>query len=40
MKARRDQVATGAYDYHPIDLDANPLAHMDWLQEQVGRRPF
>jgi hypothetical protein len=31
MRARRDQVATGSFDYEPIDLNANPLAHMDWL---------
>lgn len=32
MQARRDQVAHGWFDYEPIDLDANPLAHMDWLR--------
>ncbi|MCW2923381.1 MAG: hypothetical protein JWM98_785 [Thermoleophilia bacterium] len=35
MLARRDHlVEAGAYDYHPIDLNANPLAHMDWLHSQ------
>jgi hypothetical protein len=38
MRARRDQVAIGFFDYEPIDLNANPLAHMDWLQG--GRRPY
>lgn len=32
MRARRDQVARGWFDYEPIDLEANPLAHMDWLR--------
>lgn len=34
MRARRDQVARGWFDYEPIDLDANPLAHMDWLRSR------
>jgi hypothetical protein len=38
MRARRDQVARGSFDYEPIDLNANPLAHMDRLQG--GRRPY
>ncbi len=40
MRARRDQIATGGFRYHPIDLNANPLAHMDWLQTQVGKRAY
>lgn len=32
MQARRDQVARGWFDYEPIDLHANPLAHMDRLR--------
>lgn len=38
MRARRDQLATGSFDYAPIDLNADPLAHMDFLLG--GRRPF
>ncbi|MCW2926353.1 MAG: hypothetical protein JWM86_321 [Thermoleophilia bacterium] len=34
MRARRDQVRTGSWTYEPIDLNANPLAHIDWLRSQ------
>ncbi len=40
MRARRDQLTTGSFDYEPIELNANPLAHMDWLHEQLGPRSF
>ena len=38
MRMRRDQLATGGYEYEPMDLNANPLAHMDWLNG--GRHPY
>ncbi|MCB0879606.1 MAG: hypothetical protein KDC46_11600 [Thermoleophilia bacterium] len=40
MRARRDQLETGFFDYEPIDLNANPLAHMDWLHQLNGPRSF
>jgi hypothetical protein len=40
LKARRDQVAKRFYDYEPISLDANPLAHMDWLHNTLGARSY
>jgi hypothetical protein len=40
MRARRDQLATGSFEYEPIDLNANPLAHMDWLHAHLGPRSY
>ena len=40
LQARRDKLVTGTFDYEPIELDANPLAHMDWLNELHGPRSF
>jgi hypothetical protein len=38
MRERRDQLVSsgGAFDYAPMDLNDNPLAHVDWLRAQVA----
>lgn len=38
LRARRDQVATGTFDYVPIHPDADPIAHMDELRR--NRHPW